>query len=221
MKIRIVVALAFLSSPLHLAVAQGLQVDQGWVPPWGGGSGGLHIGFFGPLGQEFTPSLNGLNAVDLFIEDWNYRLNAGAEFQVRIRNDEITGPIVGTSESVSLPDGFSGTVKFEFPSLVPVLPGSRYVMELHPLQPLSGENNWGTASKFDLEGGYPGGAVIKSGSRADQEDMVFMEGIIVDRDLWLKETLFIPEPSSTTLSLSVAVAAVLAQLVARVLHKRA
>lgn len=176
-------------SPLALAGrvdAQGLRVDQSSLSHPGGG---LNLDpAFGSFGQEFIPTFDALNAVDLVTADHDPFDGEGARLVVRIRNDTLTGEILATSEVVDLPNNFFGTTHFEFPSLVPVLPGKRHVLEIAKL---SGSNRagWGLA----LNRGYQQGEL--QWPNVEEFDVMFREGIIADRTLWLQE-IIIPEPTS-------------------------
>ena len=99
-----------------------------------------------PAGQEFVPTAAELNAVDLDLRGLDAYIPPGSGpsdvVSVRIRIDTITGPIVGTSQAVSLPDPGSvsfGTslpfslVRFDFPGPVPLEPGQRHVIEIVPI----------------------------------------------------------------------------------------
>ena len=86
----------------------------------------------GPVGQTFSPSFAGLDAVELWTEDQADPecSGAGAELQVNIREVTMDGPLVGSSTIVALPDCFKGITHFDFPSLVPVAPDRPYVIDV-------------------------------------------------------------------------------------------
>ncbi len=174
------------------AAAQGLRVDQSWLlqPP----NGGASLLFYAPFGQEFTPAFDALNAVEFLTADAFQPDGGSVRLAVNLRKDTITGPVIARTESSLLPAWFSGTTKFEFPSLVPVVPGEKYVFELELLDPTP-INNWAVAirSPFPSDIDLPSGLIL-SGKRKDTMTAYFREGIILDRDLWLQETI-IPEPS--------------------------
>ncbi|MGI8997376.1 MAG: hypothetical protein ACR2GW_11980 [Pyrinomonadaceae bacterium] len=83
----------------------------------------------GPLGQEFTPTLSGLNVVEILI-GLNIPNSVGG---VNIRIGSISGAIIGTSNLTTvdpnLPPGFS-VLRFNFASVVPLVPENIYVIEL-------------------------------------------------------------------------------------------
>src|SRR5262245_7341266 len=52
--------------------------------------------FTTPLGQEFVPTLNVLNFIDLYVDDGGSAVGPGADLLVRIRTGTISGSILGT-----------------------------------------------------------------------------------------------------------------------------
>lgn len=127
-----------------------------------------------PLGQEFTPSLTGLDTVEILIGPRDPATVA----IVKIREDSITGLVVGTS----LPGVFGiDAIHFDFAALVALAPGNRYVIE--PVL-ISGP---GFGPVFSTTDTYAGGRGIVSGSPISDRDMGFREGLAV------------PEPASVSL----------------------
>jgi hypothetical protein len=57
-----------------------------------------------PIGQEITPTFNSLNFVDLYIGDAGGDIGPGANLRVVIHSGSITGPVLGTSNTVFVPD---------------------------------------------------------------------------------------------------------------------
>ncbi len=135
-----------------------------------------------PIGQEFTPTFNSLNFVDLRMTDFTYPYIGGA-LSVNIRDDTITGTILGVSDPNLLPPGFSGVAHFSFPTPPALQPGSRYLMEVVTLS----DENWGVGIIAEGSSSYPGGRLILHGSPNDNLDMWFREGVTV------------PEPSAVAL----------------------
>src|SRR5579871_3054539 len=80
-----------------------------------------------PFGQSFTPSLNavGFIRLDLFY----YAGSGGASVDVVLRANSISGPVIGTSESVFLPDNGGGFINFYFDTPVTVTPGTTYYFQ--------------------------------------------------------------------------------------------
>jgi hypothetical protein len=135
------------------------------------------------VGQSFTPTLSGVGFVRLSLYDWNPNNGIGATLSLNLRTDSITGAILATTPSVSLPDSFSGFVNFYFPSEVPVTSGGIYAFEILVQ---SGSDSWSaTAGEYS----YAGGTAFSQGMPVGgMSDFWFREGIVV-----------VPEPSSAAL----------------------
>jgi hypothetical protein len=176
-KLLIVLALA----PM-LAIAQGtFQFDQQSSDESNTGSGGVFIQPRQPMGQSFTPSLNAIGFVRLNLFDQVRNNGTGAVVYVNLRSDSITGPIIDSTAPVSLPDnwgiGLNGFVDFPFPTNVPLQPGVKYY-----LQPFVQSGDLWTAitGVFNYSGG----------------DMYADGAIVTSSDLWFREGIVVPEPSS-------------------------
>lgn len=130
----------------------------------------------GPIGQEFTPTLSSLQFVDLYTQDSDNTDPAGALLHVLIRQNSISGAILGISSDVPLPEGFNGVTHFSFFSPVSLLPGSTYVIQA---EVVSGEN-W-SLGRTDLSpiDTYPQGRPITFGAPETDglADFWFREGI--------------------------------------------
>jgi len=103
---------------------------------------------------------------------------------MNLRSDSITGPIVGTSLVVEMPDSFVGTADFLFTHEVSVVPHVMYYFEPRIIS--------GDTWYFDIREevyNYPGGTWIAMG-RPD-----------VSVDCWFREGIIIPEPSTGALLL--------------------
>ena len=89
------------------------------------GGGFLNMGYAAPLGQEFVPDVSNLAAVELFISiSGGY--SSGPEVSVNIRENLITGTIVGTGYAASSVNGWN---MFELDDDAWLTVGDRYVME--------------------------------------------------------------------------------------------
>jgi hypothetical protein len=128
---------------------------------------------FTPIGQEFIPTFAALDAVELRTVDFAGAVGGTATLRVNIREGTITGRIVGTSATLTLPPGFSGITEFGFPTLVPLSPGRRYVLEMVAV---SGAN-WGVASSGGPNSTYPSGNQILHGHPQSDNDLWFREGL--------------------------------------------
>ena len=141
------------------------------------------------LGQGFTPTLPGLDAVLLGLYDVSGSTTSGAVYRVNIRQDSITGAILGTSEEVAIPDGyssrFSGLVHFDFSARVSLVPGRLYVIQPERVsgEGLHWDGHWPNP--------YAGGSLWQRGAPLENIDLVFVEG--------LHETSAVPEPASLLL----------------------
>jgi len=124
---------------------------------------------FLPSGQEFTPTVSNLVAIDFYISGVS-----PTSITVNIRSSSITGTIVGSETHIfsSAVDGFTPS-HFDFPTPVPLIPGSIYVIE--PITPTS--FSWCQSLGDD----YPGGMQIKLGSPTGRDyafSTFFTEGVV-------------------------------------------
>ena len=149
--------------------AQGVSIDQrnDATSPSALFSWDLKNGF--PVAQEFVPQLAGLDFVDLVMG--SVEVDPGATFQVTIRQSQITGTVLGTSEAVQ---GFGqaapSIAHFTFASTVPLTPGNAYVLEL-----LYAPSRWTVGA--DPSAAYADGRMIGGGGSLDNYDLWFREGI--------------------------------------------
>ena len=142
-----------------------------------------------PIGQSFTPTRDGLDFVELRIDDaGSGPVGPGANFVLNIRSGSIFGAIVGTSRTVFVPDGAntgggSTYTRFLFDSRVSLTPESLYVIQVIQLDPIHM-----FSSSFGIDGNfgdtYQRGTAILGGVVQSNFDFYFVQGIIV------------PEPSS-------------------------
>jgi hypothetical protein len=130
--------------------------------------------------QSFTPTNSSMDFVRLKLNDKFASSGVGATLHVNIRSTAYNGPILGSSLSVVLPNAFTGVTNFVFASPVSLSPGSTYFLE--PI--VESGDLWNTAAG---EYNYSGGMVFANGIAAPGSDMWFREGVIV------------PEPSSALL----------------------
>ncbi len=179
------------------AHAQGVVIDQSLQPPPIIPGRSYHYDAAGATlmpgtGQEFTPSLNGLNFVDINLLAQS-ATNTGT-FEIAIHQGNITAPVLGLSGQVIRSGGTAGNnTHFTFPSTVALTPGDTYVLEV--LQ-ITGNSGWAVEVPVSaivdgqtIDMNYPGGRLIYGGVSQGTEDMIFQEGIVV------------PEPSVSSLCL--------------------
>jgi hypothetical protein len=139
-----------------------------------------------PIGQEFTPTLNSLDVVELITRDFNPGNSTGASLQVKIHTSTITGAIIGTSLLVPLADGFEDVTQFDFPTSVPLVPGNLFVLEVTAVG-----DTWRVADS-DSNAYAGGNAVIKGvvqNSQGSADDLWFKEGPALASSA-------VPEPAS-------------------------
>jgi len=131
--------------------------------------------YWAPLGQEFTPQLYALDAVELRFDDASCSLpeSGGGDMKVQIRKGTIDGVIIGTSAVLHFPNCFNGTMRFDFPKFVRVIPGNVYIIE-----PAYVSGNTATVALDDGPVSlYPGGKLILGGIIEPGKDMYFKEGL--------------------------------------------
>ena len=154
------------------------QANEAYYPPstW-------NIEYFHPMGQEFTPALTSLNFVNLMLMDFYGHGYVTGELAVSIHAGTITGPVLGTSESLILQPTFQGIGHFDFSAPVSLTPGATYVIQVDVL---SG-GDWGVGASGIST--YVYGREIQSGVPVEDNDLFFREGITV-----------VPEPSTLACS---------------------
>jgi hypothetical protein len=133
-----------------------------------------------PLGQSFTPGLPAVGFIELNLYDADVLHNFGATVVVNLRSNSISGPILGVSVAIFMPDNFFGVTNFTFMTPVSVVPGAVYY-----LQPVvqSGDG----MGSYVTDGSYLGGVLFSQGIARPTYDMWFREGVI-------------PEPSTFALT---------------------
>jgi hypothetical protein len=166
------------------AFAQGTLIDQAndQTHPSSLTRWTLQVG--DPVGQEFVPTLGGLDFVEavFFAREGN---GNSATLQVLIRDGSISGPILAVSSQLTFFASVLGSIHhFDFASTVPLTPGQTYVM--HFFQ--DGPQNYSIGA--DPTMAYTSGEMIRSGVPFDGYDLWFREGVVV-----------VPEPSSISLVL--------------------
>jgi len=127
-----------------------------------------------PMGQEFTPSLYALDAIELILDDASCALNGspGGDLQLNLREGTITGRILATTEASHFPNCFYGVLRFNFPAVVAVTPGRTYVMEaVH----VSGHSS--ALYMNESPDNYTGGNFIMMGTVRPGKDLWFREGL--------------------------------------------
>lgn len=134
-----------------------------------------NIDFLKPIGQEFTPTLHALDAVELFIDDANCSETGGTggSLKVVIHEGSIHGPVAGSSKVTSFQNCYYNIIRFEFPAFVPLTPGKKYVIE--PVY-VSGNTSTVYVDKGPAPLYKPGGLIFQ-GALDSEMDMWFREGL--------------------------------------------
>ncbi len=140
-------------------------------------------------GQSFTPALSTIGFVRLMFIDAVPGDGLGATVSVTLRSGSITGPILGTTDWLRMPDGFRGPSTLTFVNPVSLVSGTTYYFE--PIEAANSPPDFNNGPWDILIGqyNYAGGTAFASGSAIGPQDYWFREGIIV------------PEPSSVALLL--------------------
>lgn len=171
--------------PLSLS-AQTFVYDQQSADESRAGTGGVIIQNAQPTGQSFRPTLSQVGFVRLELFDANNNNGLGATLYVNLRSGSLTGPIIGSSAPVTLPNGFGSVlsnqfVNFFFADPVPVQPNATYFFE--PVVQ-SGDSWWvdGAILSYSRGSGYTFGS----------DTTVW--------DYWFREGVVVPEPSIPALA---------------------
>ena len=137
------------------------QANDGCVP-----YAGLGIWHCDPIGQEFTPSLDHVDVVELYI----FGVYEG-ELEVRVHVDTITGDVIG-SATTHVGWNCESIVIFQFEDSVELVPGDRYVIEVR-----ASDGQFALGIAYDPPAAYPGGALILYGEPQENLDAWFREGV--------------------------------------------
>lgn len=137
-----------------------------------------------PIGQSFTPALSSVGFVRLLIGNGLETASPATPY-VDLLGDSITGPVLGQSQSITIPGGssYAASFNFLFSTPVSVTPGMTYY-----LQPVLVGNNPNVSVNV-APYGYSGGNAFVNGA-SDLTD-----------DLWFREGIVVPEPSVSWLVL--------------------
>ncbi len=140
-----------------------------------------------PIGQSFTPSLSGVGFIRLSFLDPNPGNGLGATVLLNLRADSITGPVLGSTTPVFMPDGFGSTAfvvtNFFFPTQVAITPGTMYYFDIT----VQSGDQW-MLRRYIPTGNYPGGTEYLLGQPGNN-------------DLWFREGILVPEPAPSVLLL--------------------
>ena len=180
------------------AFSQSTLIDQSYTPANPVFNYYLNYGAEGTLyylGQEFTPTFSSLNFVDL-----NIGTRIGSEVAlplgVAIHSDTIDGPILGSSTLIYFgPNSYyTGEARLNFPNPVSLVPGQRYVIEPVTIR--------GTVGGENISIGVPqaGSGSLYDGGRWIYGLTTLPITYYDNRDMWFREGLIVPEPSTFALA---------------------
>ncbi len=130
--------------------------------------GGLALDLIS-LQQSFVPRLSSVGFVRLDLQDKTPGDGQGAKIAVKLRQDTYDGELMGTTPSITVPDGFHGVLTFTFPTNILVDPGYTYFFE--PIW--QGGDGVFIAGANQLTNAFQ---VING--RPNSNDVFFVEGIV-------------------------------------------
>ena len=164
-------ALWWLTSTLEITA----QVDQEHLPPSDQEfHSGVNPAF--DLQQEFTPTLDRVNFVQLFFNMSGISiLRQSASFTVSIRDGGVDGAIIGTSSELDLSPEFQGFATFRFADPTDLSPNEKYAFDVRKTD---GKLDFWTVEAGSLPG-YAGGDLQFNGSIESGADLYFREGIAI------------------------------------------
>jgi hypothetical protein len=128
--------------------------------------------------QSFTPSLDSIGFVRLVVAN-----DSTAIYSVNVRSNSPSGPILGTTDRLTVPGRSSSPITLYFSTPVGLSPGTTYYLE--PIAPLY---NVGLINASHYQ--YPGGTLFFDGVPNQQT-----------YDMWFREGIVVPEPGTATLTL--------------------
>jgi hypothetical protein len=140
-----------------------------------------------PIGQSFTPTLSSVGFVQLLFGYGFPSNQLGATVLVNLWSGSISnGVLLSSTEPVFIPDGALNLVtNFTFLTPVTVTPGTTYF-----LQPYLQSGDTRVAVMASTGFNYPNGTLYWNGAPDPNNS-----------DLWFREGIVVPEPSSSLLIL--------------------
>ncbi len=137
-----------------------------------------------PSGQSFIPTLTSVGFIQLYLSDGS-PTHAGALMYVNLWSGSLTsGTLIGQTATTSLPGVFWGSANFLFSTPPALTPGTTYYF-----QPVIQSGD-----AFDV--GILPGFLYANGT-------AFFQGTAQPgSDLWFREGIVVPEPSSVLLALA-------------------
>jgi hypothetical protein len=177
-----IVLLEILAAGTGSAAAASLIIDQSQPMTL---DFGLGVQFFTPIGQSFTPTLNGIDFAIFGLEF--FPADGPNVLRVEVRTG-VNGTLLGISNPVSPLSSSFTEVQFDFPSTVPLTANQKYSLILAVQNP--GLNSYGL--QVGPDNSYQGGRLIEFGAEQTlPQQSFFKEGVFSQA---------VPEPSSLVLS---------------------
>ena len=137
-----------------------------------------------PTGQSFIPTLSSVGFVQLYLTDPDPN-HAGATMYVNLWSGSLPGgTLIGQTDSISLPGVFLGSANFIFSTPPAVTPGTTYYLQ--PVIQFGDSFDTGIL----IVNGYANGFAVFNGL------------VNLSQDLWFREGIVVPEPSSALLVLA-------------------
>ena len=144
-----------------------------------------------PIGQSFTPTFFSVGFVQLRLSDAAVGNGLGATVYVNLWADSLgDGTLLGSTDPVFMPDSSSLQIlitTFRFSDAVGVTPGTAYYFQ-PVVQQSGGDMDWIVWGDFY---DYLGGTYYYNGAPTPDTSV----------DLWFREGIVVPEPSSVWLAL--------------------
>lgn len=165
----------FIGALLAPFSAFALEIDQSQTVS----SASIAANYYSPFGQSFTPTHNTLSQVTLKLTDTS-TATAGSNAHLVIRASNISGPILGTSETIVLEDcfnfveapgcglagGYGKEIQFSFVNEVTIEPGVEHFIE------------------FVVSGDPVGVSYAYNNEYID--GVMYKQGVAQNNDLWFK-----------------------------------
>jgi hypothetical protein len=131
------------------------------------------------IGQSFTPAFSAIDYVQFSVAD----ANPGSSLSVNLRQNSMSGPIIGTTDTQAVLDNISVPTTFLFSTRVALTPGTQYFFE-----PVIVVNVFeiGITTSFPGTNPYPGGTALHGNTPGSYS-------------LWFAEGVVVPEPSTWVL----------------------
>ena len=132
-------------------------------------AGGIAIQPYQPIGQSFTPTLSSIGFIRIYIGDNTAGNSLGATLHINLLTNSITGPVLATTDPMTVADGFNGVLDFYFSTPQSITPGATYLF-----RPIVDAGDIFIMAAYNYN--YPGGTEFVSGSPSPNGDVWFREG---------------------------------------------